>query len=135
MIEAEAALRNGNPGAAEGIVNPLLADPEVNPMTTLNPALLDSRRIGGKSVPAMGSFDPVDFTGDLQSDLQKLARARAAGLWLSGQRQGTARRFAEEFNDPSGLGLYPEGTEGQDIFFPVVDQEIDNNPNISSACP
>lgn len=134
MIEAEAALRNGNPAAAEDIVNPLLSDPSVNPMTTVNPALLDSRRIGGKSVPAMGAFDPVDFTGDLQSDLQKLARARAAGLWLSGQRQGTARRFAEEFGDRSGLGLYPEGTEGDDIFFPVVDQELDNNPNIDSPC-
>ena len=135
MIEAEAALRNGNPGAAEDIVNPLLQDPSANPMAALNPALLDSRTIGGQSVPAMGAFDPVEFTGDLQSDLQELARARAAGLWLSGQRQGTARRFAEEFGDPSGLGLYPEGTEGDDLFFPVADQELDNNPNISSACP
>lgn len=136
MIEAEAELRAGNPGPAEDIVNPLLTDPTVNPMGTINQSLLVERTIGGVTVPSMGPFDEVDFVaGDLQGNLQKLARARAAGLWLSGQRQGTARRFAEEFGDPFGLGLYPPGTEGTDLFFPVVDQELDNNGNIDSACP
>jgi hypothetical protein len=137
MIEAEDELRNGDPEVAQADVNALLEDPAqaVNPMAAVNPGLTSSTTIGGVTAPAMGAFDAVDFTGDLESDLQQLARARAAGLWLSGQRQGTARRFAEEFGDPFGLGLYPPGTEGTDLFLPVVEQETDNNPNISSACP
>lgn len=138
MIEAEDELRNGDPELAEDDVNALLEDPAqaANPMVAVNPGLTSSRTIGGVTAPAMGGFDPVDFVaGDLEGNLQQLARARAAGLWLSGQRQGTARRFAEEFGDPFGLGLYPPGTEGTDLFLPVVEQETDNNPNISSACP
>jgi hypothetical protein len=33
------------------------------------------------------------------------------------------------------VDLYPTGTSRDDIAFPVVQQELDNNPNISSACP
>lgn len=137
MIEAEDELRNGDPGVAEDDVNALLEDPAqaANPMVTVNPGLTSPRAIGEVNAPGMAAFDPVEFTGDLESDLQELARARAAGLWLSGQRQGTSRRFAEEFDDPFGLGLYPPGTEGTDLFLPVVEQETDNNPNIGSACP
>lgn len=125
MIEAEAALRAGSPDEAEGIVNPLLTDPEqaANPMLAVNPDLT-SARMGGR-IPPMGAFEPVDFTGDLASDLEKLARARAAGLWLSGIRQGTFRRLAE--ND--GVDLFPD-RRGDDTCLPVPQQEIDNNPNL-----
>lgn len=118
MIEAENMLRNGSPEAAEDLVNGLLTDPSVNPMLDVNPTL------------PLGSFDTVDFTGNLQEDLPQLARARAAGLWLSGTRQGTLRRFATE----DGVNLYPANTQGDDVSFPVVQQEIDNNPNVSSGC-
>lgn len=125
MIEAEAALRRGEPEVAEDMVNDLLTDPQqsANPMLAINPELTSSR-MGGR-IPAMGAFDPVDFTGDMAGDLEQLARARAAGLWINGQRQGTLRRLAE--ND--GVDLFPE-RRSDDVCLPLVQQEIDNNPNV-----
>lgn len=115
MIEAEVELRTGSAGAAESDVNDLLTDPDqtANPMLAVNPSL------------DPGPFEEVDFTGDLSQDLPQLARARLAGLWLTGQRQGTLRRFAE--ND--GIDLYPD-RGGDDVCFPIVQQEVDNNPNL-----
>lgn len=118
MIEAENMLRNGSSEAAEDLVNGLLTDPSVNPMLDVNPDL------------PLGPFDTVDFTGNLQDDLRDLAYARIAGLWLSGTRQGTFRRFSQG----DGVDLYPQGTQGDDESFPIVSQEIDNNPNVSSGC-
>lgn len=125
MIEAEATLRGGQPEVAEGTVNALLTDPSqaLNPMLEVNPDLTSSR-MGGR-IPAMGAFDPVDFTGDLATDLPQLARARTAGLWLTGERQGTFRRFLE--ND--GVDLFPV-RRSDDACLPVPQQEIDNNPNL-----
>lgn len=119
MIIAESELRGGQEEVAEDRVNALLADPSVNPMTAVNPTL------------ALGAFAPVDFTGDLSTDLPQLARARSAGLWLTTERQATLRRFFE--ND--GIDLYPQGTQGDDVSFPIPQQEIENNPNVSSGCP
>lgn len=125
MIEAEAALRAGDPGEAEDIVNELLTDPEqaANPMLSVNPDLTSSRR-GGR-IPPMGAFEPVSFTGEMASDLRTLARARAAGLWLTGIRQGTFRRFSES----DGVDMFPD-RRGDDVCLPVPQQEIDNNPNV-----
>lgn len=131
MIIAEQELRNGDPAVAEGIVNALLADPDLNPMTEVNPSLTSARVVLGQSIPAMGAFDPVAFTGDLETDLPQLARARLAGLWLTGERQATLRRFATE----DGVDLYPTGTRGDDVYFPIPQTEIDNNPNVSGPCP
>lgn len=126
MIEAEAMLRSGDAGGAEELVNRLLATPSLNPLTAVNPGLIDGQE------PDLGAFEAVDFGDGFQpqDDLPQLARARAAGLWLSGQRQATLRRFAED----DGVDLYPENTQGNDMSFPIVQQEIDNNPNVSSAC-
>lgn len=103
MIEAEERVRAGDSGGAASIVNPLLA--------------------------ARG-FDDANFTGDLQNDLQELARARAVGLWLTGTRHGTLRRYLAD-----GVNLFPQGKPGTDISFPIPQQEIDNNPNVDGACP
>lgn len=118
MIEAENLLRSGDPGGAEALINPLLADPSANPMNAINPTLPE------------GPFQPANFTGDLQADLAELARARQAGLWLTGERLPTARRFLDD-----GVDLFPTGTRGNQIAFPVVEQELNNNPNITSGCP
>lgn len=123
MIEAEAMLRAGNDSDAEELVNRLLSTPSLNPLTAVNPSLAGD----------LGAFDPVDFNDagfDADADLPQLARARAAGLWLSGQRQATLRRFAAD----DGVDLYPEGTQGDDTSFPIVQQELDNNRNVGSAC-
>ena len=125
MVEAEEELRLGDPEVAEDSVNALLTDPAqtYNPMLAVNPGLASSR-MGGR-IPAMGAFDPVDFTGSLATDLEQMARARAAGLWLTGERQATLRRFSEG----DGVDLFPE-RRGDDVCLPIVQQEIDNNPNV-----
>lgn len=123
MIEAEAELRAGNDQVAEDEVNRLLTTPSLNPLTKVNPSLAGS----------LGSFDTVDFNDsgfDPATDLPQLARARIAGLWLSGQRQATLRRFATD----DGVDLYPQDTQGDDMSFPITQQEIDNNRNVNSAC-
>ena len=121
MIEAEAMLRAGDAEAAEDLVNDLLSSPSINPMTRINPGL------------GSITFAPVDFTGSLADDLPQLARARAAGNWMSGQRQGYFRRW----RTGDGVDLYPDHSPrgADDISFPITQQEIDNNPNVSSSCP
>ncbi|HSR40798.1 MAG TPA: hypothetical protein VLL48_01470, partial [Longimicrobiales bacterium] len=119
MIEAEAELRQGDAASvqnAEDIVNALLTDPgqASNPMRSINP-----------DVPT-GAFAAVDFTaGDLEGNLTELARARSAGLWLSGERQATLRRFRDD-----GVDLYPV-RRGDDVCLPIVQRELDTNPNVS----
>lgn len=128
MIEAEAMLRAGQVQAAEDLVNRMLSSPSLNPLLMTEPSLSSAATTG----ETFGEFDPVDF-GDAfepQEDLPKMARARAAGLWLQGQRQGTLRRYFR--ND--GVNLYPE-RDGNAMSLPVVSQEVQNNPNISQACP
>lgn len=130
MIEAEAMLRAGQVQPAEDLVNRMLSSPSLNPLLATEGTLSDST--ASTTGEAFGEFDPVDF-GDAfepQEDLPKMARARAAGLWLQGQRQGTLRRYFR--ND--GVNLYPE-REGNAMSLPVVQQEVQNNPNISQACP
>lgn len=87
------------------------------------------------ALPA-GAFEPVQFTGDLQTDLAELARARASGLWLTGERLGTLRRLLVD-----GVDLFPNPVQGRgrgsgdDTAFPLSQQEIDNNSNLGNACP
>jgi len=129
MIEAEAQLRAGSYALANSTVNDLLTESTQvdNPIRQIN-----------SNVP-FGAFSPVDFSPDssFEANIKQLARARAAGMWISGTRLGFLRRLA--LND--NIDLYPPKIDadgnvvGQDIAFPVVKQEIDNNSNISAACP
>lgn len=137
MIEAENELRNGDPEVAQGIVNGLLEDPDqaANPMVRVMPSLAEAASTGDFTTEQLGAFAPVDFGDEpLQGDLAELARARAAGLWMTGERQSTLRRFAEEFDDRSALGLYPDRS-GDAVSLPVPAAEVDNNDNIGTACP
>ena len=137
MIEAENELRNGDPEVAQGIVNDLLTDPDqvANPLLQVMPSLAEPASTGDFTGEQLGAFEAVDFGDEpLQGDLAELARARAAGLWMTGERQSTLRRFAQEFNDRSALGLYPDRS-GDAISLPVPSAEVDNNANIGSACP
>jgi len=125
MIRAEAELRSGQLAAAESRVNALLTDAGQadNPIRRLNP-----------NVP-FGAFGPVSLSPDsaLEANLRQIGRARAAGMWLQGQRQGFTRRLI--LNDGAAYDFYPQGTEGSDIAFPIPSQEFDNNPNIARSCP
>jgi hypothetical protein len=120
MIEAEALLRAGSLAAAEDMINTLLtADQSINPMKLVNPKL--------PLVP----FEPVDFTGDLMQDLPELGRARASGLWMTGSRMTTLRRFLDD-----GLDLYPvKPLGGTATCFPMPLDEQLNNPNVDGPYP
>lgn len=141
MIEAEVELRNGNPGTAEMIVNPLLNDPDqaLNPLLDVEPSLAEAPGPNDYISEQMGAFEEVDFVaGELEQNLAKLARARSAGLWLSGTRQGFFRRLHPKSGGP--VDLYPDksGTAfsfSEDISMPVTEDEVDNNANIGSSCP
>lgn len=138
MIRAEVLLRNGSPGAAEDIVNDLLTDPDqaANPMLAVTPDLNGPAAGGSLTAEELGAFPEVTFGDEpLEGDLVELARARESGLWLTGDRQATLRRFAVEFNDRLALGLWPDRSGVNSISLPVPSDEVDNNTNISSACP
>lgn len=100
FIEAELELRDGNTGAAESIVNPYRADHGLGDMS---------------------------FTGDLQQDLELLARERAREMWITGRRMGFLRRILED-----GVDLFPEKEPGVDWMtcFPIPQNEFDANPNL-----
>lgn len=121
MDIAEAQYRSGSMGAAATTINDLLseADQADNPIKTIN-----------GNVP-FGAFQQVSFNGNLAHDLDEIARAREAGLWLTGDRLATVLRY--KLND--GVDFYPRGTDGDALQLPVPRAEIDNNSNISNACP
>ncbi len=110
LIKAEAAYRAGDLTGAEAIIN---------------------ARLTTGDNPHGAVFDAVDLTGDLTADLGEIAKAFAAGTWLTGYRLGNIRRLLR--ND--GLDLYPNTQPGRDFSFPVSKQELDNNPDINAACP
>lgn len=136
MIEAEARLRGQHPSGGGALV----AEANVN-------ALLDNDDQGPAGNPMIHEVEPeleshveafatVNFGDEpLFGDLVDLARARAAGIWLTGARQGYLRRLASEFGDRTVGGLFPDRSDVNSISLPVPNDEIDNNQNISSVCP
>jgi hypothetical protein len=50
---------------------------------------------------------------------------------LTGHRFGFVRRVLRNDN----VDLFPAVQPGNDTAFPVVKQELDNNPDIGQACP
>jgi len=110
IIEAEAAYRGGDVAGAEATINGLLT-------TGAN--------------PHGAVFAPVDLTGDFDSDIALIGYAYEAGAWLTGHRMGFVRRVLRNDN----VDLFPPTQPGLDTAFPVVKQELDNNPDINLACP
>ena len=110
IMRAEAAYRAGDLAGAAAIINARITTGD-NPHGTVHA--------------------PVAFTGDLATDIAEIGRAYAVGTWLTGHRLGFARRVLR--ND--GVDLFPPTQPGSDTAFPIVQQELDNNDNISVACP
>ncbi len=110
IIRAEAAYRAGDTDGAA--------------------AIIDARITTGDD-PYGTVHAPVAFTGDFATDIAEIGRAYAVGTWLTGYRMGFVRRVLR--ND--GVDLFPPTQPGSDTAFPVVQQELDNNPDISVACP
>lgn len=110
IMRAEAAYRAGDMAGAAAIINARITTGD-NPHGTVHP--------------------PVAFTGDLETDIGEIGRAYAVGMWLTGHRLGFARRVLRS----DGVDLFPSTQPGRDTAFPIVQQELDNNDEISAACP
>ena len=110
IMEAEAMYRAGDVSGAESKINALLT-------TGDNPH--------GKT------FAAVDLTGSFATDISLIGYAYEVGAWLTGHRFGFVRRVLRNDN----VDLFPAVQPGLDTAFPVVKQELDNNPDINQACP
>jgi hypothetical protein len=91
--------------------------------------------------PAPGdALQPIQLSGNLTADVKRVADERARELWLTGDRLGTSRRLRL---DPTvSIDLFPPVKTdlggGDDITFPISQDELDRNPNLDSpgdACP
>ncbi len=129
LIEAEVAVRNGQTGAAEDIINDLRSD--FSTRATI--------QFGVNPPEPENLLQPITLTGELEADVKRVADERARELWLTGDRHVTSRRLRL---DPTvNIDLFPPVKGGigggDDIAFPIVQRELDNNPNLSSgdACP
>ena len=129
LIRAEAAVRAGQTAVAAGLLNDLRAD--------------YSRRINLQQRVDLpddeDQLQPLTLTGNLAADVETVLAERARERGPPGDRHTTSRRLRLE---PSlSLNLFPSVKfavgGGDDISFPIVQQELDNNPNLSTAdaCP
>jgi len=127
LIEAEAAVRAGSTAAAEVILNDLRADFSARTLA----------QAGVTPPDPANALQPIVLSGNLQTDVKRVADERARELWLTGDRMVTSRRLRR---DPEvSIDLFPpqKGTGWNDSAFPIVQRELDNNPNLtgSDACP
>jgi hypothetical protein len=129
LILAEAAVRSGQLSQAQDFLNDLRSD--------------YSNRVvvqWGVELPAPANqLQPLTLPGSLDQALTAVAGERARELWLTGDRHTTARRL--RLDPSSQIDLVPPikvGINGgDDIAFPIVQRELDNNPELTSgdACP
>ena len=129
LIRAEADVRAGQTMMAEQRLNDLRSDYSLRATVRWNVEPPDSAN----------ALQPLTLTGNLTSDVKAVADERARELWLTGDRLVTARRLRL---DPAvAIDLFPPVKTaiggGDDIAFPIVQFELDNNPNLTSddACP
>ena len=106
LVEAEAALRDGDMGAAVGKIN---------------------------EVRAFAGVDPV-APSSMDEAWALLKRERGIDLWLEGRRLGDLRRWEESGTpgalDPKEMMGEASYLQAQDLCFPVSKAERDQNPNI-----
>ncbi|MBX3147042.1 MAG: hypothetical protein KF785_09760 [Gemmatimonadales bacterium] len=114
MIEAEAALRAGNAGAALDILN---------------------------AARATVSLAPLTDAGTAAARLDQMMREKAFWSFGRGQRMGDLRRLVRQYSRPQNT-VFPTGTwhkaggtYGSDVNMPIP-QEESNNPNLNgtAAC-
>jgi len=122
-------VRNGQTEVAEDLLNDLRSD--FSTRATI---------VFGVEPPEAGDeLEPVTLTGEMTPDLEPVAAERARERWLTGDRHTTARRLRLDPTVEIDLfpPLKPDIGGGDDIAFPIVQQELDNNPNLTSgdACP
>jgi hypothetical protein len=129
LIRAEVAVRSGATATAQTLLNELRADFSFRATV----------KWGVEPPEPVDALQPLTLTGTLQTDLITVANERARELWLTGDRLTTSRRLRR---DPSvSIDLFPPVKTGvgggDDIAFPIVQLELDNNPNLgpTNACP
>lgn len=129
LIEAEVAVRDGQTSVAEDILNDLRSD--FSTRATI--------QFGVNPPEPENLLQPITLSGELEADVKRVADERARELWLTGDRHVTSRRLRL---DPTvNIDLFPPVKAGigggDDIAFPIVQRELDNNPNLSTgdACP
>ena len=129
LIRAEAAVRSGQTATAEQLLNDLRSDYSLRATIQWGVDLPNSA----------DELQDLTLAGTLAQDLRTVAAERARELWLTGDRLTTSRRLRL---DPTvNINLFPPVKTringGDDIAFPIVQLELDNNPNLTSgdACP
>jgi hypothetical protein len=129
LIRAEAAVRAGATATAQGLINDLRADFSLRATVHWDvepPAAVDA-------------LQPLVLTDTLQTDLITVTNERARELWLTGDRLTTSRRLRRDTS--VAIDLFPPVKTGvgggDDIAFPIVQLELDANPNLgpTNACP
>lgn len=129
LIQAEAAARSGQYPQAQDLLNDLRSD--------------YSNRVvvqWGVELPSPGNqLQPLTIPETLTGALTAVAGERARELWLTGDRLTTSRRL--RLDPAAQVNLFPAiktGINGgDDIAFPIVQRELDNNPSLTTgdACP
>ena len=129
LIRAEVAVRSGQTATAEQFLNDLRSDY----------SLQATIQWGVDPPDSADELTDLTLAGTFAQDLRTVAAERARELWLTGDRLTTSRRLRL---DPTvNIDLFPPVKTringGDDIAFPIVQLELDNNPNLSSgnACP
>ena len=129
LIRAEVAVRSGQTATAEQLLNDLRSDY----------SLRATIQWGVDPPDSVDELTDLTLAGTLAQDLRTVAAERARELWLTGDRLTTSRRLRL---DPTvNIDLFPPVKTringGDDIAFPIVQLELDNNPNLGSgdACP
>jgi hypothetical protein len=129
LIRAEVAARAGQRLVAEQLINDLRADYSFR--ATVN--------WGVEPPEPADALLPIVLTDTLATNLRRVAAERARELWLTGDRLTTSRRLRRDASVP--IDLFPPVKTGvgggDDIAFPMVQLELDANPNLepTQACP
>jgi hypothetical protein len=117
LVEAEAALQAGNPGAMLAILNALRAT---------------DHQLGEVAYEA-GELPPLVLPATEAEQVDLLFREKAFWTFTRGQRLGDLRRLIRQYGR-TAENVFPEGPHyrggeyGDDVNLPVPQQE-DNNPN------
>jgi hypothetical protein len=129
LIRAEVALRDGDTPAAQLLLNDLRTDFSFRATVNWDVDPPDP----------VDALQPLALTDTLQNDLLAVTNERARELWLTGDRLTTSRRL--RLDTSVTIDLFPPVKTGvgggDDIAFPIVELELDANPNLGStnACP
>lgn len=136
LIEAEAALRAGDPAGMISILNDLRAD-----VTDLMSARVPhySDVVPGPDDRFPTSLDPLTDPGSEEAQVDMLFRERAFWMYLTGHRLADMRRLVTQYNrdaeDVYPTGAYHKGgTYDTDVVMPLEFAETNNANYDASMC-